>query len=63
MTMRSTRTLIGAGTGAGFGIVWTATSFGWAVLVLALALIGAAIGFVFDRPNLLIDALQRISER
>jgi hypothetical protein len=63
MTMASTRTLIGAGTGAGFGIVWTATSFGWALLVLALAVVGATIGFVFDRPNVLIDVLQRISER
>jgi len=63
MTMLPTKTLIGAGAGAGFAIIWATTGFGWAMLVLALTLVGALVGFVFDRPNVLIDVLQRISDR
>lgn len=57
------KTIIGTLVGAVFAIVWGWLGFGWACLALGLAAAGAAIGYVIDRPGLLIEQLERLQRR
>ena len=57
------KAIVGAAAGALFVLIWAAFGFGWAWLVLAFGALGAAIGFVIDRPGALIALLERLQRR
>lgn len=57
------KSFVGAAAGAVLAIIWAALGFGAVLLVLALTAVGAAIGVVIDRPEAVIDFLQRMQER
>ncbi len=61
--MRIQQAWVGAAAGAVLAIVWTALGFGALLLVLALGALGGVIGLVLDRPDPVIDFLQRMQRR
>ncbi|MCA1705969.1 MAG: DUF2273 domain-containing protein [Actinobacteria bacterium] len=61
--MQRRKAWVGATAGAVLAIIWAALGFGAVLLVLALAALGGAIGVVIDRPDSVIDFLQRMQER
>lgn len=60
MTNGWTRTRLGALGGALVALVWIVWGAGAAALMVVLAALGAAIGWVLDRPDAAIGLLQRL---
>jgi uncharacterized membrane protein len=58
-----TKTVLGALVGALFGLVWATVGFGWACAVLLLTLVGAAVGYLLERPGRAIELLERLQQR
>jgi uncharacterized membrane protein len=57
------KAILGAVIGAVFGLVWATVGFGWAWVVLVLALLGATIGYLLERPGRAIELLERLQQR
>ncbi|MGB5759725.1 MAG: hypothetical protein WBM50_22610 [Acidimicrobiales bacterium] len=62
-TRRISRTAIGAATGAVLAIVWIAFDTKAVLLLAALTILGALVGVALDRPQRLIDLLERLQDR
>jgi len=62
-TLRTSRTIIGAATGAIVALIWIAFDTKAVLLLAALTGIGALIGVALDRPQRLIDILERLQDR
>lgn len=61
--MVTRKSLVGAAAGAVLAIIWAALGLGAVLLVLALAALGGTIGLAIERPERVIDLLQRMQER
>jgi uncharacterized membrane protein len=57
------KSLLGAAAGALTAVVWVAFDGRAVLLMIALAALGWLIGMVFERPDILINLLQRLQER
>jgi uncharacterized membrane protein len=62
-TLRTSRTAIGAVSGATVGIIWIAFDTKAVLVVAALTALGALIGIALDRPQRIIDFLERLQDR
>lgn len=61
--MAISKPIWGALAGAVLAVLWVAFGGGAVLLVIALAVAGALIGLVFERPDVLIRLLERLQER
>lgn len=61
--MLTNKAILGALAGALVAIVWVAWDGAAVLLVLGFAAIGALVGMVFQRPDVLIGLLQRLQDR
>lgn len=62
-TLRPSRAAIGAVSGAVLAIVWIVFDTRAVLLLAALTILGALIGVALDRPERLIELLERLQDR
>ena len=61
--MLSNKGIVGALAGALIAIVWVAFDGTAVLLLIAFAAIGWLVGTILQRPDILIDLLQRLQDR
>ena len=63
MSILSSKAVLGALVGASIALIWIAWGGAAVLLVVAFAAIGWLIGMIFQRPDVLIQLLERIRDR
>jgi uncharacterized membrane protein len=63
MTRHTSRTIIGALIGAAVALIWIIFDTKAVLIFAGLTIIGAIVGTALDRPQRLIDILERLQER
>lgn len=62
-TQRLSKTLIGAGIGALIAVIWIVFDTTAAIVLVALAALGALVGSALENPGRLIRLLERLQDR